>query len=82
VASEAEFWDRYVEATNPLGKASFGRNLDAFWDAVEGGGPGWPGDVALIFKNAASLAALRDGRFLAALEKIASETSTSIAITP
>jgi len=82
VASEAEFWHRYVEATNPLSKEYFGRNLDAFWDAVEGGGPGWPGDVALIFKNAVSLAPLRDGRFLAALKEIASEASTSITINP
>jgi len=81
VASEAEFWDRYVRATDPSGAGLFGRNLDAFWDAVDGGGPGWPGDVALVFKNVASVAVFREGRFLAALEEIAAEASTSITLT-
>ena len=83
VLSEAEFWSRYVAATSPADKELFGQNLDAFWDAVEGGGPGWPGDFALVFKNTATLAPLRAGYFLTTLKRIASEaTMTSITIIP
>lgn len=36
--SADEVWQRYVDAVNPENAAVFGRNLDAFWDAVEHGG--------------------------------------------
>ena len=75
-----DFWDRYVVATRPEGADVFGRNLDAFWDAVEGGGPGYPGEVALHFVNMSSLRTLPNGEaFLSAFAEIASEaTMTSI----
>ncbi|NRP18923.1 hypothetical protein LPJGGPFB_02170 [Ensifer adhaerens] len=55
----------------------FGRNLDAFWDAIEGGGPGWPGEVTLIFSHSDQLSKLRtpDGSFLDALKKIANDAT-------
>ncbi len=57
----------------------FGRNLDAFWDAVEAGGPGCPGKVKLVFKYANHLEPLRtrDGghSFLDMLKDIAREAT-------
>ncbi|WP_242919431.1 barstar family protein [Caulobacter sp. CCUG 60055] len=60
----------------------FGRNLDAFWDAVEHQGPGWPGEVQLVFTNTAALAGLRTaggGSLLDGLRRIAAE-ATRIAV--
>ena len=70
-----ELWARYVDAAQPEGARSFGRNLDAFWDAISGGGPGWPGeDVELLFTNSDALAALKSGSgpsYLTLMEKFA-----------
>lgn len=80
VNDAGDFWERYVIAARPEGADLFGRNLDAFWDAVEGGGPGYPGDVALHFVNMSALRRLPDGEaFFSAIAKIASDaTLTSI----
>lgn len=59
VTTEEEFWRRYLDAVQPEGAHLFGRNLDAFWDAIELGGPGRPGDVALVFSNTGGLRKLR-----------------------
>jgi Barstar (barnase inhibitor) len=59
VSSPTELWQRYVEAAEPEGAALFGRNLDAFWDAVEHGGPGWPGTAKLIFTRSVELNGLQ-----------------------
>jgi RNAse (barnase) inhibitor barstar len=79
VCSTEEFWKRYLDAAKPEGAAMFGRNLDAFWDAIEGGGPGWPGKVSLVFMHTAHLSGLqaRSGSvsFLDALKAIADQTS-------
>lgn len=78
VTSTAEVWRRYAEAAQPEGADVFGRNLDAFWDAIEGGGPGWPGEARLAFTNSSDLAHLRlsDGSsFLDGLRTIASQAS-------
>jgi len=66
--SAAEVWQRYVDAIAPEDARLFGRNLDAFWDAVEGGGPGWPGKVKLVFKDSAGLAAFQVASGLSMLE--------------
>jgi hypothetical protein len=80
--SAAEVWQRYVDAIAPEDTSLFGRNLDAFWDAVEAGGPGWPGKVKLVFGGSAGLAALRLNSglsFLDELRRIAAEaTQTEI----
>ena len=78
IKTEDEFWQRYIDVTNPEGRRYFGRNLDAFWDAVEGGGPGWPGECELTFTNVDALRAL--GRpFLKEFENIARDaTQTKI----
>jgi hypothetical protein len=79
VSSTDEFWQCYLDAVKPEGAAMFGRNLDAFWDAVEGGGPGWPGDVTLVFTHSNHLSELRtqcgSESFLNALKLLADQTS-------
>jgi len=79
VGSTDEFWQRYLDAAKPEGAAMFGRNLDAFWDAIENGGPGWPGKVSLVFTHSAKLSDLRakggNASFLEALKSIADEAS-------
>ena len=79
VTSTDEFWQRYLDATQADGAQHFGRNLDAFWDAVEGRGPGWPGLVKLVFVNSDDLSALtnRAGTesFLTSLRQIASKVT-------
>lgn len=82
VSSTDEFWRRYLDATRPDGGEHFGRNLDAFWDAIEGGGPGWPGEVVLAFQHTESLSALRTsagGSFLDGLRQVA-EHATRIRV--
>lgn len=78
VTSAGELWGRYVDAAQPEGGDAFGRNLDAFWDAIEHGGPGWPGEARLVFTNSRDLAPLRlqgGSSFLDALRNIADEAS-------
>ena len=77
VASVAEFWQRYLDAARPQHGESFGRNLDAFEDALAGG-PGWPGDCELVFKNTDDLRALKTvggASFLKGLRSTASQSS-------
>lgn len=73
IGTEAEFWDRYIDAVPPDARRHFGRNLDAFNDALAGG-PGWPGDVDVQFLNVASLRGIRDGDFLRALREITAQS--------
>ena len=83
ITSPDELWQRYLDAATPELGHLFGRNLDAFWDAVEGGGPGWPGEVELVFLNSSELAPLRNRRgdrgFLECLKEIAN-SATSVQI--
>lgn len=75
IASEDDFWNRYLRTTKPEGAGYFGCNLDAFWDAVEGGGPGYPGEINLHFTNMSALSALPNGkRFMEAFAEIASDS--------
>ncbi|MGE6784641.1 barstar family protein [Ensifer adhaerens] len=80
IRTPAEFWQRYLDVVEPEGAGMFGCNLDAFWDAVDGGGPGWPGEVALVFSNSDELSGLRTGKgnvlLLDVLKTIASEVTT------
>ncbi len=70
VNSESEFWQAYLLETQPKGADNFGRNLDAFWDALNGG-PGWPGDCTLVFRNMAVVKEFRHCQFYRALVRIA-----------
>jgi hypothetical protein len=82
VHTAAIFWQRYLDATEPEGAGHFGRNLDAFWDAIEGGGPGWPGECGLRFINSDALADIPghgSGSLLDALRQMAKDaTQTKI----
>lgn len=76
VKTTDEFWQLYLSQVQPDGAALFGRHLDAFWDAVECGDPGWP-NAELVIENSASL----DSDFLEKLRLIATEaTQTKIKI--
>jgi RNAse (barnase) inhibitor barstar len=74
IRDEASFWQAYVSEVRPESASRFGRNLDAFWDAVSGGGPGWPGECELRFTNSSHLGAINGGVFLAALARIARDS--------
>lgn len=81
IGSTEEFWQRYLDAAKPEGASIFGRNLDAFWDAIENGGPGSPGEVTLIFTHSDQLRNLRtpngNASFLDALKSIADEANAA-----
>jgi RNAse (barnase) inhibitor barstar len=70
ISDQSAFWKAYLDATNPEDGRYFGRNLDAFWDAIDGGGPGWPGECELHFVNTKHLRLL-ETEFFAGLERIA-----------
>ena len=70
ISFEGDFWELYLEVIRPDGAEYFGRNLDAFWDAVSGGGPGWPGECQLILANTEKLQK-QDRRFFNGLQRIA-----------
>ncbi|AVS81880.1 hypothetical protein C8237_12815 [Paracidovorax avenae] len=70
VNGEAEFWQTYLLDTQPEGAGYFGRNLDAFGDALNGG-PGWPGECAVVFRNMAVVKEFRHGEFYRTLVRIA-----------
>ena len=73
--NDQEFWDAYVMAALPEGRGYFGRNLNAFWDAVSAGGPGWPGeDCELRFINTKPIRSFREGKFYEALKDIAARS--------
>ncbi len=74
LTDEAAFWREYLAAVRPDGAEHFGRNLDAFRDAVTSGGPGWPGEecrLRIVGHAAAGVGSV----FLAKLAEIASEAS-------
>lgn len=70
VDSMAMFWDRYVEAVGMENCIHFGRNLDALWDALSGGGPGWPEVDRLVFSNSKDLLKIADGQGAILLQKL------------
>jgi RNAse (barnase) inhibitor barstar len=76
-----ELWQRYIDAARPEYGHIFGRNLDAFWDAVSGGGPGWPGEnVELVFRNSGQLAQIVAGNgmtYLQCFERFARDQSAT-----
>ena len=69
-ASRDDFWDNYVRQIEPDNAEGFGRNLDAFNDALAGG-PGFPGVAKFVFLNSELLKkALVDGYFDSIVETI------------
>lgn len=48
------------------------------WDALEAGGPGWPGEVRLVLTNASALEPFTTaggGSFLEALRRLAADVT-------
>lgn len=45
--SKLDFWNKYVEDMEFSAKKNFGKNLDAFHDAITTQGPGYPGDCII-----------------------------------
>lgn len=82
VDSEADFWISYIATVKPDGSEFFGKNLDAFWDALNAGGPGFPGEGVQIIKivNSDRLKKLRDGIFYNALSQIAFDLNNSASL--
>ena len=70
IETPEQFWEAYLAATCPSSAAMFGRNLDAFNDALAGG-PGFPGECEISLLNSSSLDPIRDGSFVQALRQIA-----------
>lgn len=74
ISDEAGFWDAYLNAVVPDGEADFGRNFDAFRDAILGGGPGWPGVCVLRLRGFDDLRAVSGGNFCRWMEALAAES--------
>ena len=45
--SKLDFWKKYIEEFDFEAKKDFGKNLDAFNDAIESEGPGFPGECII-----------------------------------
>ncbi len=74
IETASEFWNAYVTITEPEGANYFGKNLDAFWDAISAGGPGWPGECEIKIINTAQLRKINNGAFFEALRCIANDS--------
>lgn len=70
---ELDFWNGYLAIVVPDGAEFFGKNLDAFWDALSAGGPGYPGDESSVIEvvNTETIRRFRDGNFYRDLIKVA-----------
>lgn len=51
--SKADFWNQYTSQISAESAEHFGKNLDAFNDAITGAGPGFPGEclIEILGKN-------------------------------
>lgn len=73
VSSPSEFWQHYLEQVRPYDLGSFGRNLDAFWDATCGSdAPGSPGPCIIEVVNLEKLTKANP-RFVGVLSRIAED---------
>lgn len=73
--SEEKFWDAYLECADIEGAKYFGRNTDALWDALNGGGPGYPKEqICIIYlKNTKKLKKIKGGSLYKQLKLISSD---------
>jgi len=76
IRSDGDFWDLYCEVVQPEGVGYFGKNLDAFWDAVSADGPGWPGNCQLELVNVDGFMRLNP-QLYSGLKRIATALGTS-----
>lgn len=63
-----------MKSAEPDSSGYFGRNLDVFWDSLNGD-PGWPAECELQYINSEHLQAFRSGYFL---EALCCETATVV----
>ncbi|MFM2479505.1 barstar family protein [Celerinatantimonas sp. MCCC 1A17872] len=80
VHSKSEFWKQYLAIVEPEGAGYFGRNLDALWDALHAGGPGFPdeSDCTIRLINTDSIKLIDDGAFYHALKQISSDLKSDL----
>ncbi|MEY8849846.1 barstar family protein [Psychroserpens sp. XS_ASV72] len=53
--SKLDFWKRYISDFDFQSKKDFGKNLDAFNDAITAEGPGFPGDCIIEITGSENL---------------------------
>lgn len=70
VKNRDAFWAAYAAAIPADSAQYFGRNLDALWDGLSAGGPGWPGERVVRLQHFAALRRI-DGALAKGLEDIA-----------
>ena len=72
IQSKNEFWKQYIVVVEPEGVEYFGRNLDALWDALHAGGPGFPDESECTIRliNTDSIKLIDNGAFYDALKQI------------
>jgi hypothetical protein len=74
VETPDQFWREYVLAVGSAACRDFGRNLDAFNDALSGG-PGFPGHGSTVrLLHSAALERIEAGAFFSSLQDIASDS--------
>jgi len=77
--SKGDFWNEYIKVVDVEGASHFGKNLDAFWDALSAGGPGFPKGISeLKLLNSSSLKTIDEGEFYSALVTIADDLRSCI----
>lgn len=80
ISDKRDFWRAYLQVATPEGASAFGRNMDAFEDALVGGGPGWPGECVIRLRGSSSLENIEGGWFMRHLRQIAVECAPSVTI--
>lgn len=74
IKTQNEFWNEYLNVVDTEGAEYFGRNLDAFWDALSAGGPGHPKDLSeLSLTNSNALKTIDAGAFHTKLASLAQD---------
>jgi RNAse (barnase) inhibitor barstar len=65
--SREDFWNAYAKEIDPESAKHFGKNLDAFNDAISAAGPGYPGECTIEItgtENLNKIFGLKDFQFI------------------
>lgn len=73
VRTPADYWALYLERVAVRSPDTFGRNLDAFWDALSRGGPGAPAEPCFIEMRNYGVLAAGHPEFVEKLASLAAE---------
>ncbi len=77
IQTKDDFWNEYLKVVDTEGAEYFGRNLDALWDALSAGGPGFPKNLSeLKLTNSNVLKTIDGGVFHAKLISLAQDLLT------